>query len=75
MTTVPTRWKPPFERTTPQPAYLRTHNTPTSLPVFTISDADRILHGHDYADRVVETLYDYLLRIGTLHGTGRLFLP
>jgi hypothetical protein len=56
-------------------ATIRAFNTLTSLPVFTISDAGRILQSKDYAARVVESLFDHLLRIETLHGTGRLFLP
>lgn len=56
-------------------ATIRTFNTVTSLPVFTVSIADRILQSKDYAERVVETLYDYLLRIDSLRGSGRLFLP
>lgn len=47
----------------------------TSLPVFTLSDADWIFHSKDYLERVTESLFDQLLRIETLRGTGRLFLP
>jgi hypothetical protein len=54
---------------------LRTHNTPSSLPVFTIGDAERVLHSRDYADRVVERLLEYLLEIDRVRGTGRLYLP
>ena len=56
-------------------ATIRTHNAATSLPVFTFSDADRIYQSKDYVDRVVESLFDQLLRIDTLRGTGRLYLP
>ena len=56
-------------------ATIRTRNTENSLPVFTISDAEQVFRSKGYADRVVETLFDYLLRIDTLRGTGRLFLP
>ncbi len=56
-------------------ATIRSKNTITSLPVFTLSDADRIFHSKDYAQHVVESLFDYLLRVDTLRGTGRLFLP
>lgn len=56
-------------------ATIRVHNTAASLPVFTLSDADRIFHSKDYADRVTESLFDQLLRIDTLRGTGRLYLP
>ncbi len=56
-------------------ATIRNQNTANSLPVFTISAADRLLAGHDYADRVIETLLRYLLEIDGLRGTGRLYLP
>ena len=56
-------------------ATIRVHSTASSLPVFTIPDADSIMQSGVYAERVVEKLYDYLLRIETVRGTGRLFLP
>lgn len=56
-------------------ATLRSCNTPTSLPVFTFGDGERILKSKDYAEAVIESLFDYLLRSDTLRGTGRLFLP
>jgi len=56
-------------------ATIRACNTSTHLPVFTLSDADRILHDKQYSGRVVESLFDHLLRIETLRGTGRLYLP
>ena len=54
---------------------MRTFNTPTSLPVFTIGDPDRILSSAEYADRVIDRLFRYLLEIDNILGTGRLFLP
>lgn len=56
-------------------ATIRMHTTSASLPVFTLSDPDRIFHDKDYAERVTESLFDHLLRIDTLRGTGRLYLP
>jgi hypothetical protein len=56
-------------------ATIRTHNTPESLPVFTLADAERVRHSRQYADRVIETLLDALMRIDSLRGTGRLYLP
>jgi hypothetical protein len=56
-------------------AAIRTHNTPQSLPVFTIADADNILSGTDYADRVIDRLFRYLLELDNVRGTGRLYLP
>jgi hypothetical protein len=45
------------------------------LPVFTLSDADRIFQSKDYAEGVTESLFDKLLRIDGLRGTGRLYHP
>jgi hypothetical protein len=56
-------------------ATIRKFNTPESLPVFTFGDADKISRSQEYAEEVIESLLDQLLRIDTLHGTGRLFLP
>jgi hypothetical protein len=56
-------------------ATLRSHNGPTSLPVFTIADIDKLNNNRSYADLVAETMLDYLQRIEELRGTGRLFLP
>jgi hypothetical protein len=56
-------------------AVIRSHNTPRSLPVFTIADVDRLRRSQDYAERVAVRLYEYLLDIDNLRGAGRLFLP
>lgn len=56
-------------------ASLRQHNTVSSLPVFTIANLSRFRHERSYADRVLEMLYDYLLRIDAVRGVGRLYLP
>ena len=56
-------------------ATIRNKNSESSLPVFTFSDADRIYESREYAERVTESLFDKLLRIESLRGTGRLFLP
>jgi hypothetical protein len=56
-------------------ATIRTENTPLSLPIFTLADADEVLRNSHYAEEVVESIYDRLLRIDTLRGTGRLYLP
>ncbi len=56
-------------------ATIRYHGKPDSLPIFTLSDSKKILRSRPYLDRVVESFYDQLLRIETLKGTGRLFLP
>ncbi|MCI0685482.1 MAG: hypothetical protein L0Y71_25555 [Gemmataceae bacterium] len=54
---------------------IRTHNRTDSLPVFTIGDLNKFQASRAYADQVLEQLYDYLLRINELRGTGRLYLP
>ena len=56
-------------------ATIRASNTPESLPVFTIGDAERLRNSRDYSDRVIWALLDYLVRIDGLLGTGRLFVP
>jgi hypothetical protein len=54
---------------------IRTCNTIDSLPVFTISDAERLRLDGEYCDRVIEALFDYLLAAENILGTGRLYLP
>jgi hypothetical protein len=54
---------------------IRLHSTAMSLPIFTFSNADEILRDSAYVQRVIESLFDYLLRIDTLRGTGRIYLP
>ena len=50
-------------------------NAPTSLPVFTIADLGKFRKSRAYAERVVISLYESLLDIDSLRGTGRLYLP
>ncbi|MEX0716728.1 MAG: hypothetical protein WD066_09080 [Planctomycetaceae bacterium] len=56
-------------------ATIRSHTTPSSLPVFTFGDAEEILRDPAYAERVVEALLDNLLRLGSMRGVGRVWLP
>jgi hypothetical protein len=56
-------------------ATIRARNTERSLPVLTITDTERLRHSHNYAQRIAESLIDALLRIDTLLGSGRLYLP
>jgi hypothetical protein len=56
-------------------ATIRAHNAANSLPVFTIADVQRLGQSHVYAFQVVERLLESLLRIDTLRGTGRLYVP
>ncbi len=56
-------------------ATIRRNNAPESLPVFTIADMNEFRTNNSYVERVVEALYDYLLRIEEVRGAGRLYLP
>lgn len=56
-------------------ATIRSRNTPNSLPVVTIAKIARLRRSRQYADRIIDGLLDALLRINTLRGTGRIFLP
>ena len=56
-------------------ATIRRNNTPESLSVFTIADLTEFRTNSSYVERVVEALYDYLLRVDDVRGTGRLYLP
>ena len=47
----------------------------TSLPVLTIADPRRVVRDSAYANEVALRLLDFLERIESLRGTGRLFLP
>jgi hypothetical protein len=56
-------------------ATIQQYNQPDSLPVLTISSMAAFGNNRTYAEKVLEHLYDYLLRIDELRGTGRLYLP
>ncbi len=56
-------------------ATIRELNTPNALPVCTIANLDRLRTDREYAERVVVRLYEYILGIEALRGTGRLYLP
>jgi predicted nuclease of predicted toxin-antitoxin system len=56
-------------------AAIRHHNTANALPIFTIGNVSRLETSRTYAEEVVESLYEYLLRIDDVRGAGRLFLP
>ena len=56
-------------------ATIQQHNTLESLPVFTIADLRKFQKSRTYAERVLERLYECLLDIDNLRGTGRLYLP
>jgi hypothetical protein len=54
---------------------IRSCNTPESLPVFTIGDADRTMNDRYYSDDVIWALLGYALQADNILGTGRLYLP
>lgn len=56
-------------------AVIQGENQLDSLPVITISNADRVLQDRLYAEKVAESLLDYLLRIEEVRGAGRLYVP
>lgn len=54
---------------------IRERNTSDSLPVLTLAAPDRIGRDAHYAEWVVERLFDILIDVDVLRGTGRLYLP
>jgi hypothetical protein len=56
-------------------ATIRTQNTTTSLPVFTVGDIQRLRHSNEYAKQIIEALFQYLQDVDNIRGTGRLYLP
>jgi len=53
---------------------IREENTPTSLPVLTVANVQR-LDGRVYRERCSSRLVEVLLEIDNYLGTGRLFIP
>lgn len=56
-------------------ATIRELNERTSLPVITLSNAQRIPDDRNFADRSVAKVLEYLMDLDRLLGTGRLFVP
>lgn len=56
-------------------ATIRQRNTPDCMPVLTLANPDRIGRERRYAEAVVARLFDVLIDIDALRGTGRLYLP
>jgi hypothetical protein len=54
---------------------MREENTPTSLPVITIGDADRVLSDPNYRDRCIDRLIEIIFEIDDYRGARRLFIP
>lgn len=53
---------------------MREENTPTSFPVITIGNLDRI-DEYDYREQCVERLIEIIIDIDNYLGVGRLFIP
>jgi hypothetical protein len=56
-------------------ATIQQHNTPTSFPVFTLANEQRVLRDRLYAAAVADRLLEFLFDIDRYCGTGRLYLP
>jgi len=56
-------------------ATIQQHNTPHSLPVFTLANDQRVLRDRLYAEAVADRLIEFLFDIDSYRGTGRLYLP
>ncbi|NJL22811.1 MAG: ACP S-malonyltransferase [Leptolyngbyaceae cyanobacterium SM1_3_5] len=54
---------------------MREENTSVSLPVITISNADRLLSDSEYRGRCVESLVEIVLDVDTYRGARRIFIP
>ncbi|HIK51269.1 MAG TPA: ACP S-malonyltransferase, partial [Oscillatoriales cyanobacterium M59_W2019_021] len=54
---------------------MREENIPTSLPVVTIGNADRILSDSEYRGQCVESLIEIVLEIDLYRGARRIFIP
>jgi hypothetical protein len=54
---------------------MREENTSASLPVITVSNADRLLNDSEYRGRCVESLIEIVLDIDTYLGARRIFIP
>jgi hypothetical protein len=54
---------------------MREESTSESLPVMTVSNADRLLNDSEYRGRCVESLVEIVLDIDTYRGARRIFIP
>jgi hypothetical protein len=54
---------------------MREESTSESLPVITVSNADRLLNDSEYRGRCVESLTEIILDIDTYRGARRIFIP
>lgn len=53
---------------------IRQRNSPDCLPVLTLADPPRIARDAEYAHAVVERLFEVLIDVDRLRGSGRLYL-
>jgi hypothetical protein len=56
-------------------ATIQQHNTPASLPVFTLANDQHVLRDRLYAEAVADRLLEFLFDIDSYRGSGRLYLP
>ena len=56
-------------------ATIRREGTPTSLPVFTLPQPERVYVQPAFLEKVVEKLLEFLLDADNIRGSGRLYLP
>lgn len=56
-------------------ATIQQQNAAQSLPVFTLSNDQRVLRDPFYAERVADRLLETLFDIDSYRGTGRIYLP
>ncbi|MGB3264599.1 MAG: ACP S-malonyltransferase [Microcoleus sp.] len=54
---------------------MREENTPGSLPVVTIGNADRVLNDSIYRERCVERIVEIAIYTGNYIGARRVFIP
>lgn len=54
---------------------MREESTEESLPVLTVSNADRLLNDPDHRGRCVESIVEIALSLDSYRGTRRLFIP
>ena len=54
---------------------MREENTPTSLPIVTIANIDRLMAEPDYRERCVDRLVDIVIDIEDYQGARRIFIP
>jgi predicted nuclease of predicted toxin-antitoxin system len=54
---------------------MREENTPTSLPVVTIDNIDRLMAEPEYRERCVDRLVDIVIDIEDYQGARRIFIP